>query len=121
MTNQEIFDTVKAHLLKQNARATSRPTDTSATLCRYRLGALKCAAGCLIKDEFYSPDLEGSSVAYGFGNTDSANRIRAAIQKSIGDFDVDLVSILQKVHDCYSPAQWPEQLAWVAKVWSLNG
>lgn len=50
-TEQQIFDQVAAHLLKQGVRS----VDTSAQ-CLYRgPNGLMCAAGCLIADEEYKP------------------------------------------------------------------
>lgn len=57
MTNQEIFDVVVRHLRKQNAKS------RNDVMCLYRgLCGMKCAVGCLIPDELYEKDLEGSSV-----------------------------------------------------------
>lgn len=56
MTNQEIFDTVAVHLLTQNKRATKA---NCSTTCQYRTSeGLKCAVGCLIPDEKYTPEME---------------------------------------------------------------
>jgi hypothetical protein len=52
MSKQEIFDTVVTHLRKQNTQSGKGGN------CFYRLGELKCAVGCLISDEDYSPDME---------------------------------------------------------------
>jgi len=58
MTDREVFDRVKSHLLTQGARSVS---ETGS--CRYRGdGGLKCAAGVLISDELYHPGLEGQTV-----------------------------------------------------------
>lgn len=53
-TEQQIFDQVAVHLLKQGVRS----VDTSAR-CLYRgPGSLMCAAGCLIADEEYKPEFD---------------------------------------------------------------
>ncbi len=60
MTKQEIFDKVKAHLLAQGKRAVNGDGN-----CMYRgMDGTKCAVGCLIPDELYTPLLENHS-AYG--------------------------------------------------------
>jgi hypothetical protein len=54
MTPQEIFDFVRSHIEKQGP---SMEDD----ICRYRMTDGKsCAVGCLIPDESYSPNMEGS-------------------------------------------------------------
>lgn len=57
MTEQEIFNTVAKHLLKQGKAATheGKPYD-----CAYRgQGGTKCAVGCLISDDVYDKKMEG--------------------------------------------------------------
>jgi hypothetical protein len=53
MNEQEIFDTVVAHIFKQKHRAMGNVG------CVYRnADGEKCAAGCLIPDEYYKPEME---------------------------------------------------------------
>ena len=53
-TQQQIFDQVARHLLKQGKRAVS-----AQGRCKYRTDdGLKCAAGCLISDEEYDQNFE---------------------------------------------------------------
>ena len=104
MTDQELFDKVKAHLLKQNARSTD--AYSGGTTCAYR-GAegRKCAIGCLIPDEDYSMILEGK------GPYVPAVRIAAGLSLDQGALAADL----QGVHDGWEPSMWPECLVNVAK------
>lgn len=52
---QMIFDTVAEHLAKQGHRAIDH-----AGTCRYRYDdGAKCAAGCLLSDDEYVPEMEG--------------------------------------------------------------
>ena len=54
MNQQEVFDKVVRHLLKQGERAIS---DNGR--CAYNDShGRKCAVGCLITDEAYNPDIE---------------------------------------------------------------
>jgi hypothetical protein len=54
---QEIHNKITKHLLAQNKRAYWRRNS-----CGYRSpDGLKCAIGCLIADEFYTPELEQKS------------------------------------------------------------
>ena len=55
-TPQEVFDQVSQHLLKQNKQSTRY--EKLRNFCAYRSGNLKCAAGCLIDDDEYSPEME---------------------------------------------------------------
>ena len=58
MNAQEIFDTVVTHLYTQGKQA-----DDGMGGCMYRtVGGLKCAVGCLIPDDQYHPNMEGSTV-----------------------------------------------------------
>lgn len=53
MEAQEIFDTVAKHLATQGRRAVGEGR------CLYRTeDGAKCAVGCLISDEEYTPDME---------------------------------------------------------------
>src|SRR5260221_13116364 len=88
---QEIFDTVKEHLWKQN-RKSSRYSGG----CFYRgPDGLKCAAGCLIPDEDYKPSMEGRYI-YGL----------SYFKKKFNDKELKLVQALQDIHDGYDPSQW---------------
>lgn len=53
MTPQEIFDKVATHLFTQCKQA----NDGGGCLYRTSYGLL-CAAGCLLPDEFYKPEME---------------------------------------------------------------
>jgi hypothetical protein len=58
MTDQEIFDKVALHLLTQG-----RPARESGS-CKYRTpGGRKCAIGCLIEDDQYTPKMEGLRIS----------------------------------------------------------
>lgn len=97
MNRQEIFDKVARHLLTQNARSVRGPS------CAYLgEGGLKCAVGCLIADEYYSPDLERRNALDG--------RVLSAVAASLGHpLDVDsqkLLHELQLTHDFSFPNTW---------------
>lgn len=54
VTDQEVFDQVKTHLLSQKVKSMSRTLEDT---CAYRsANSLKCAAGCLIGDDEYDPN-----------------------------------------------------------------
>jgi len=53
-TTEEVFEYIKHHLLTQMKKCVN-----DRGLCLYRNEqGLKCAAGCLIPDDLYNPDLE---------------------------------------------------------------
>lgn len=66
LTNQELFDIVARHLMKQGKRAGSyvpRSDGMDKFVCMYRSADdYKCAAGAILPDEKYNPLLEGESV-----------------------------------------------------------
>ena len=58
MTIEEINDTITNHLIKQTVQALNEKGQ-----CSYLTTAgLKCAVGCLIKEEYYDPSFEGVSM-----------------------------------------------------------
>lgn len=109
MTDQELFDKVAKHLLKQN-----RCSESPDGLCMYRgPRRAKCAAGVLIKDEFYSKDLEGSSV-------ESSPKVRTALIKSgVRRSQLPLVTELQLLHDNDLPNNWAYALKNLASRYDL--
>jgi hypothetical protein len=80
---QRLFDTVARHLITQG-----RPS-VEGSSCAYRSPEnYSCAIGCLIPDDRYKPDLEGSDVD-------------GLIAKGFTEFAPhrDLLGALQRVHD----------------------
>lgn len=95
MTNQETFDTVVAHLRKQG-----RPA-IRAGQCKYRAcEGLKCAAGCLIPDDKYLSSFEGKLALPGTAPGD--------LIESLGH-SLNLVGILQTIHDDDEPENWERE------------
>lgn len=101
MKDIEIFDKVKTHLLTQMEQSTN-----AEGACMYRGdNGLKCAAGCLIKDEFYKPEFENIS--------SSSALLHFAISQSIGDYGTTadtMIGILQGLHDNKKPKDWADHL-----------
>lgn len=109
MTDQELFDKVAAHLRAQNAKALNRYDG-----CMYRTrDGKRCAAGCLILDEHYAPDIEGMTAAA----DEVWPRLRAS---GVVDSQLGLVRALQNVHDSFQVGQWPSELARVAAKYGLT-
>lgn len=111
MNRQEIYNTVKEHLLKQG-RKSAETTDDPFTpdACKYRgPDGTKCAIGVLIPDELYSPDMEGRGIRRLAQYTD----LRAYLNMLDAATD-NLLYDLQTVHDGFAVLDWPKRLERVA-------
>lgn len=101
----EVFEIVEKHMLTQNKKSFINDDEDT---CGYRSGSgLKCAIGCLIKDEFYDPKIETKSVDH--------YEVFEILQKSLGfDIDPDLLKMLyhlQLIYDGSPVESWPTELA----------
>lgn len=111
MNRQEVFDKVSDHLLTQGKRSTNNGS------CKYRSDeGYMCAVGCLIKDEFYDPKMEGSvaddeGVLYVLRNS--------GINVS-SNTDRKFLLDLQIIHDNRDPFTWERELNKFAKDWNLD-
>lgn len=115
LTNREIFDRVKTHLLKQNAVA------ATAYGCVYgdAFSGRRCAVGCLLPlDVAITLPITGLHAA-----NEDGRAVMAALRAH--DVPVDdavtlrLLQSLQEVHDTYDPAEWPHFLDEVAAEFDL--
>lgn len=100
-TAQQVFDQVKTHLLAQNKKSSN---ETGG--CFYRSGDLKCAAGCLIADKEYNPDMDSMEQGTSWADLVSHNLAPPEHAR--------LISRLQNVHDDFNPSDWHDQLQRVA-------
>lgn len=104
MTNREIFEIVKTHLLSQNEKAQIGHT------CKYRLEKdgkiLRCAVGCLIPDEDYNPKFEGLFISQ-YGDNLVGNYF---FSKGFTEDNINFLYRLQKIHDDYPLITWEDQL-----------
>lgn len=111
MNRQEIYNKVKNHLLTQNKKSCDENFH-----CVYRNpDGLKCALGCLISDEYYSPEIEHN-------NIDSPKVINALQMSGVkcttsGDFN--FLGSLQNVHDSKYVDNWEKELYNIAKDYNL--
>jgi hypothetical protein len=131
MTKQEIFDRVKTHLLTQNERAASA-SGSDLGDCSYRIvvgeKTLKCAIGCLIPDELYRPELEGTNISSpavqevlikaGVLDENTVPWIGGPVDDKDGKFT--MLAHLQAVHDSCPVHSWPGELATVASRFGLQ-
>lgn len=116
MTDQEIFDTVARHLLKQG-----RPASKRDGACFYRTDdGLKCAAGVLIPDEDYSPWMENQPA-------DQLSYFRSRFSRSA----LKLIQACQSAHDLGGTAgehaergtwlrEWKDQMQQIAREFHLD-
>lgn len=117
LTPKEIFNKVKTHLLTQGERAAEQvgPNKEDVASCSYRIGELKCAIGCLIPDELYTPKIEGWNVS----NIDLPSRqstlLKGVLVKSglnVADHEIrNMLEHLQEIHDSLDPSEWKMALA----------
>lgn len=105
-TAQQVFDQVATHLLKQNEQSRS----ASGFACFYRnANGLMCAAGCLIADDEYRPEMDkGTSRGGGSWNS-------MVNQGTVPPDHRDLIARLQSLHDNVNPKLWINELRRVAE------
>lgn len=115
---QEVFNKIKAHLLSQKKRSVFQPAQSSIleTTCAYRGDdGLKCAVGCLISDEAYTPEIEL--------NYSDSSIVRDALTKSgieMTDTMRLMIGRLQRIHDVAPVEHWEAHLNDAAKDYNLQ-
>lgn len=105
MNNQEVFDQVVRHLRKQGCQSRENG------MCQYRgPEGRKCAAGILIPDSKYRPELEGFRVGdCGISDIFLAQNI-----------NLEFLSELQYTHDTFEPTEWESRFVILAKQHNLT-
>ncbi len=93
ITDQEVFNKVKSHLLEQREVASSIMGE-----CKYRINGLKCAIGCLIPNNLYDPDMETHLVR-------GLLELWPWLGAHLGN-NIKLLESLQNVHDANEPKDW---------------
>ncbi len=99
-TNQQLFNKVATHLLRQGKQALAPGGEG----CRYRGDqGTKCAVGCLIKDEDYDYAIEGQGIL-----VNNLNGIQASslLEFTPTDDQLNLLDKLQAIHDSAQPPEW---------------
>lgn len=110
ISKQEIFNEVSTHLLAQNKQ--SRIGSSNDMACVYRgPNNLKCAIGCLISDQDYSPSMERKGIGQLIKDFSCMEKY-----EPIAAFLFDL----QMIHDRYEPEYWLNMLNEFADKWNLN-
>lgn len=91
---QELLDKVVTGMCKQG-----KPSTNKGGTCRYRSGELKCSIGMLISDEYYTEDMEGSSVV---GKSSVFNGVKQSFPE-IAKYDSNrmkqFLNTIQRAHD----------------------
>jgi hypothetical protein len=105
VNKQEIFTTVKNHLLSQNARSVNDYDE-----CVYRgVDGKMCAIGCLMPDHLYDPECEGHNSL-----DTKVQRCLPMIKFPDGDDwggpIILFLNGLQDIHDKYNVEEWPAEL-----------
>lgn len=114
MTRQKIYNKVRDHLLKQNAKS------RRGSGCAYRGdNGRMCAVGCLISNAKYSPRMEGTRVGALYSPHAKAVYGFAPLSRP-SESTCSLLMSLQDVHDHSHPPQWPEKLRSVALAYGLK-
>lgn len=102
-TKQQVFDQVAAHLLHQNAQSLKNNDPLN---CMYRgSDGLKCAAGCLIGDNEYKPEMDEPKDLVSTSWLSLV--VRGLVPKTQHD---QFISDLQDLHDHHSPTQFKKEL-----------
>lgn len=103
---QEIYDKVLNHLVKQGKKSID-------SYCKYRgPDNTSCAVGCLIPDDEYTPELEGSG---------GIKSIACSIKLNIESNKLDLLQELQILHDvCMSTTSFMKTSNYIAQQFSLT-
>jgi len=138
MDNQNIFNTVCEHLIKQNEKCLNpnynensesskclNPNyneNSESSKCLY-IGPdnKRCAFGCLIPDELYDEKMEGK-VAHAviINHIKLREHLGIPISVSIFDEPFRLLDMLQSVHDNDEVEDWKSGLQNVGRCFSLD-
>lgn len=110
---QNIFNHVVTFQRKQGIKA----VNAIGGICRYKttLG-LKCAAGCTIPEEDYSPEFEGASIKVGNYTCAVGNYFNSHYSPD----EVEFICKLQKVHDHAEISRWERDWENLADLYHLT-
>lgn len=107
MNKHEVFAKVKAHLLAQGKRSMG---DNG---CAYRgANGRMCALGCLIPDDKYVPEIEGSTIC--------SWKVWACLPVEYSQEMESLLVALQRTHDQNDPEEWAVRLGQIAVAFGIE-
>lgn len=126
LTLQQVVTKVTIHLLMQNEKSFADNQSPIEGSCAYRgEGDLKCAVGCVIDDEFYTPYIEGLAIGDVLYYPDDKDLMFfAKILKSSGidPKDQNIMNFLkdaQYIHDMWEVEEWENELLKLAVKYSI--
>jgi hypothetical protein len=100
-----LFEKIKTHLLTQNEKSVDK-----YGLCMYRgLNGLMCAAGCLIPNHKYNPEMEETS-------SSDIDFFRS----TFNDAENALITAFQVLHDGLDPSEWASEIDRLEEMGSLE-
>lgn len=105
LTDREIFDKVKTHLLQQKV-----PSMEDGECVYLNPNGLKCAIGCLIPVEYYSKSIEGLTLSDIFSSVLKRPLVDTLKKSGIDSKSFPLLSKLQTIHDNRNPYDWSNYL-----------
>jgi hypothetical protein len=115
-TAQEVFDQAYIHLLTQNEKSINYESDTGTCLYRGPNG-LKCAVGCFIAEDEYTPKIEKvswSSIVVNERVDYFAKKVDVNCQHN------GLLKTLQNIHDETPVTSWKVMLQDTAITYNLT-
>ncbi|MDR5734171.1 hypothetical protein QCE47_17830 [Caballeronia sp. LZ025] len=117
-SNDEIFATVRSHLLSQAAIS-----EDDGGSCRLRgRDGRRCAIGVLIDDRYYSERLEGLGIGYYKAGQDGP-LLQALALSGVDAHEPRVAAMLQDLedlHDAAEVAEWPVQLDALARRYGIK-
>lgn len=112
MTDQEIYNKVRKHLLTQMKRS-----KTEDGCCYVSPDGTRCAAGCLLPDGYVPPPDYNTGVSvHGISIDDGAPEV---MYDAFRDHR-ELLTLLQSIHDGRDPVDWKTRLDKVAAQYNLE-
>lgn len=116
MNRQHVFNQVADHLLRQMAKSEGEDEDQGVGWCLYRgPHGRRCAIGCLIPDDVYTPSMEGNGI------DDLLRDHPQALPFEMTDADICFLARLQLIHDDSEPLRWAGDLKALATENKLFG
>lgn len=104
-TAQQVFEQIASHLLTQKMQSKEEKTGNCVYLNEQKL---KCAAGCLIGEEEYSPQFEKNTW------------LKLVSKELVPNNHRNIISCTQSMHDTLDPSEWKNHLIVTAKQFKLG-
>tara|TARA_R110000772_G_scaffold36709_1_gene87654 strand:- start:3038 stop:3394 length:357 start_codon:yes stop_codon:yes gene_type:complete len=102
MKKLKVFKQVAEHLLDQNEKS----EDKHGCYYLHPANGLKCALGCLIEDQYYTPEIEEKTLESSVVALAVANSLGSPITTS----DREILDALQDLHDYKDAKDWKKEL-----------